>query len=726
MRSALETLSLRLEQRPRDLRGRLSAFAVLLLMVFVVLVARLWLLQVVHGEEYAILAMDNHLKEREIPAPRGAIYDAHGNRIAEVRASFDIMVSPQDVDRLPDPPEGPAIAGALGGPVVDEPVDDLATRTDIGTLIRRLAPLLDSGTEEELLLRYAEAPSRYRPVVLWPDLSQAELERVLAARPELPGLRVESRHRRSYPDGPLFAHLVGYMREVRREDLDILEERYRDTEYGEDWYGPGDRIGKYGLEAAYEHRLRGRNGAYWVQVDVHGRELGRSTGPDLPGDDYFRSIAHFLDDAVEPEVPGNDLHLTVRRDLQQLAVELMGEQSGSVVMMEVNTGRVLTLANAPNFDPEIFSRPISPDAWAELRDDPAHPLVDKALQGIYPPGSTWKMLVAAAVLGSGTWTEDTSVTCNGSTKVGRRRFHCWNRRGHGRVTVHEAIRGSCDVYFYRAGLAAGIDEVARYARMFGMGEPTGIGINGEVGALVPTTAWKARRYEGQRGMTAFTAGDTASAVIGQGFTLATPMQLARMTAVIANGGTVYKPLLVDRVVGPDGQVLERGEPEVVGQVDLSPEHFDAIQGGMFAVVNEVGGTGRRQRLKHLAFAGKTGTAQVVRLGASNARRFRDHAWFVAYAPYENPEVAVSVLVEHGEHGSTAAAPIARQLFEQYFKDRLVDAEERDIRIGAPSEVVAVRQATPTPAPAPATVEPVAPIDPAEPFVAVPGVQPGEL
>ena len=718
MRWPQETLSIRLEQRPRDLRSRLSAFGVGLMLVFVCLVARLWILQVVHGEEFAVLAMDNHLKEREIPAPRGAIYDAHGNRIAEVRASFDLVVSPRDVDKLPDPPELSLVASALGGPVVDDPADELATRTDIGTLIRRLAPLLDQGDEEEILARFADAPNPYRPVLLRADLSQEELERVLAHRPELPGVRVVSRHRRSYPDGPLFAHLVGYMREVRREDLDRLKERYRDTEYGEDWYGSGDRMGKYGLEAAYEHRLRGRNGAYWVQVDVHGRELGRSTGSELPGDDYFRSIAHFLDEAVEPEVPGNDLHLTVRRDLQQLAVDLLGEDSGSVVMMEVNTGRVLTLANAPNFDPEIFSRPISPDDWAALRDDPAHPLVDKALQGIYPPGSTWKMLVAAAVLGTGTWNEDTRVTCNGSTMVGRRRFHCWNRRGHGSVNVREAIRGSCDVYFYRAGLAAGIDEVARYARMFGMGAPTGIGINNEAGALVPTSDWKARRFEGQRGMTTFTAGDTASAVIGQGFTLATPIQLARMAAVIANGGTVYRPLLVDRVVGPDGQVLERGEPEVVGQVDLSPAHFRMIQDGMFAVIEEVGGTARRQRLKHLAFAGKTGTAQVVRLGSSNARRFRDHAWFVAFAPYENPEVAISVLVEHGEHGSTAAAPIARQMFEQYFQGRIADATENKVRIGAPTAAAVQQVVAPTPAPLamPAT----------EVFEAVPGMQPGEL
>ena len=707
--SPVDTISLKLEQRPRDLRGRLSALALVILVAFGVIGGRLWYLQVLKGEELAELAQDNHLKEREIPAPRGSIYDAHGHRIAEVRASFDLIVSPQDIDPRPAQLEG--APAALGGPT-ERSTWDLQTRTDISTLASRLSSLLHETPAEELVQRFEDAPSRWRPVVLRSDLQPDELERVLAHRAELPGVHVVSRHRRSYPDGPLFAHLVGYMREVRGDELVDLRERYRDEPQGEHWYESGDRIGKYGIEAAHEHLLRGEDGAFWVQVDVHGRELGRSTSADLPGDDYFRSIAHFMDQAVVPEVPGHDLHLTLRRDLQELAVQLLGEQSGSVVMMEADTGRVLALANAPAFDPEIFSSRISPDQWAELRDDPAHPLVDKALQGIYPPGSTWKMLVAAAVLGSETWTAETRVTCGGYHKVGRRRFHCWNRRGHGSVALKEAIRGSCDVYFYRAGLAVGIDEVARYARMFGMGEPTGIGINGESGALVPTTEWKARRFAGQRGMTNFTAGDTASAVIGQGFTLATPMQLARMASVLANGGTVYRPQLIDRVVGPDGQVIERGEPEVVGYVDLAPEHFDVIRRGMLAVIEEVGGTARRQKIPELAYAGKTGTAQVVALGAGKGDEFKDHAWFVAFAPYEHPEVAISVLVEHGEHGSTAAAPIARQMFEHYFKDRIEAHEEGAPRIGLPVD----RQAD--------AIAP--PVQAAEGFEAVPGVQPEDL
>lgn len=672
-------LSLRGDSRPRDLRARLGATAAVLVLILCALLARLWVLQVVDGETYAELALQNHLKQREIPAPRGAIYDAHGVRVAEVRASFDLVISPDDVDRAPSEPE--QLAGALAGP--PERSWDLEERTDIVALAHRLAPLLEDGDPAQLVEAFeaSRKASRWRPALLRADLSDAELERVLANRPWLPGVAVQSSHRRSYPHGGLFAHLIGYMREVRGEDLERLDKKYAGTEHA-GWYSPGDLIGRFGLESAYEEWLRGTNGAYWVQVDALGRELGQSAG-HLPGDDYFESIAHFLDRDVVPEVPGHDLHLTVRQDLQQLAVELLEGESGAVVMMEAKTGRVLTLANAPVFDPELFSGPIDPETWAALRDDPAHPMVDKALQGIYPPGSTWKMLVAAAVLGSGTWNEDTRVSCPGYFKVGRRRFHCWNRRGHGSVALKGALQGSCDVYFYRAGLAVGIDTVAEYAAMFGLGEPTGVGINNEGGALNPSTAWKKRRYKNDPRQALWTAGDTASAVIGQGYTLATPMQLTRMTAALANGGTVHRPLLVDRVVGADGEVVLRGEPKVVREVDLAPEHFDSIRDGMFAVVDEIGGTARRQRLKHMAYAGKTGTAQVVRLGAGKAKQFRDHAWFVAFAPYEDPEVAITVLVENGEHGSTAAAPIARKLFELYFKDRLADAEAQGIRIGAP-------------------------------------------
>lgn len=700
-RSRTRAPDLRGDARPRDLRDRLSAYAGLMLFILLVILGRLWVLQVVRGEEYAEQARSNHLKQREIPAPRGSIYDAHGEVLAEVRASFDLVAIPRDVDPAPEGrvprssapgadlgplpgDEHDGDAALRGGPVLEDPwsIDE---RTDIVTLAERIAPLLDATTVDDLLERWDETRqiSRHRHVVLAPDLSFEELERVMAHRPRLPGITVVSRHRRTYTEPELFAHLLGFQREVRADDLERLRDKYRDTERGEDWYESGDLIGKYGVEAGWEEWLRGTDGAYWVQVDALGRELGRSANPDRPGAEYFRSIDHFLDRGVIPEVPGHELHLTVRRDLQAKGAELLEGESGAVVMMEVDTGRVLALVNAPTFDPSLFSSRLPTHVWKALQDDPQRPMVDKALTGIYPPGSTWKMIVAAAVLGSGTWTKDTTVSCHGWHKVGNRRFHCWNRRGHGTVNLEQALKGSCDVYFYRAGLALGIDEVARYAAMFGMGEPTGIGINSESGALNPDTDWKRRRYGDKAN---WTPGDTASAVIGQGYTLATPMQLTQMTAALANGGLVYQPLLVDRIVSADGQTVQRGEPKVRHQVDLAPEHFEAIRAGMFAVVDQVGGTGRRQRLPELAFAGKTGTAQVVRLGASTAKQYRDHAWFVAFAPYDDPEVAITVLVENGEHGSTAAAPIARQMFELYFADRMEAAAAEGVRIGAPRGV----------------------------------------
>ncbi len=661
----------RRESRPKEFHTRLRTLTGLVSLTLVAVLGRLWVLQVVHGKEYSAQAAGNHLKQREIPAPRGSIYDADGHRIAEVRASFDVAVGPQDV-LAEDAP-----ADAMGP-------WDLPRRLTIDALAARLSEVLPDRPKEAILERWAAQRklNPWHPVVLVEDLNASELERVLAHRAHLPGAYVVTRHRRYYPDGSLFSHVVGYLREVRSDELVRLKERYRDVSEGEGYYQSGDRVGKWGIEAAHEDWLKGRDGAFWVQVDVHGRELGRSTARDIPGADYFRSIAHFLDQEVKPEEPGHDLHLCIRRDLQLRAAELMVGKSGSVVMLEVSTGRVLALLNAPAFDPDIFSRPLSQEAWKQLSEDPTHPLVDKALQGVYPPGSTWKMIVAAAVLGSHQWTPATVVSCHGATTVGNRRFGCWKRGGHGTVGLHAALRESCDVYFYRAGLAAGIDEVSRWATAFGMGRPTGVGVNSEAGGLNPNTDWKRRRYKGASG-TAWSLGDTASAVIGQGYTLSTPMQLARMAATLANGGTVYRPQLVDRVVDAAGRVVWSSAPEVVGRVDLPQSDMDEIRRGMLAVVDEVGGTARKQRLPQLSFAGKTGTAQVVALGRVKNRKQLDHAWFVAFAPFEHPEVALCVLVENGEHGATAAAPIARQLLEAYFQDRMLVAKRRGERIGQP-------------------------------------------
>jgi penicillin-binding protein 2 len=648
---------LRTPHEASEFRLRLVIAICVLTLVFGTLVARLWMLQVVRGEYYARCAAQNGFKEREIPAPRGLIFDAGGHRLADVRAAYDVVIMPADV-----------LASGATAEIDGDDGIRLPSRVSIDTIARALSPLL-SLPQEEIVTRYEEAGGRrrYRPLVIKGDVSFEELAEVKLRQPFLPGVDIRVTTLRNYPFGGMFCHVIGYMREVRGDQLDTLRERYADTPFGSDYYEMGDHFGNWGLEAAFEEHLKGNDGKYFALVDVHGRELGRSTVED-PGDEYLQALYHWAEEERRHELPGHDLHLSLRLDLQQLALELMEEESGAVAMMEVHTGRVLALVNAPTFDPQIFASRISPEQWKALTDDPAHPLADKALQGIYPPGSTYKMITGAAALEYGGLGADTAVSCNGYYKLGGHRFRCWRYRygGHGAVAFKDALKGSCDVYFYTAGIRAGIDQVARMARSFGLDAATGIGVNSEKHGLIPTEAWKLETGRGK-----WQKGDTPSAVIGQGYTSATPMGLCRMTATIANGGTVFRPTLVDRVVAPDGRVVSQTHPEVVGQADASPWVIHTLQQSMRAVVEEKGGTGHRQQIKGFPIAGKTGTAQVVRQAKGGFayhknKLLQDHAWFVAYAPADEPQVAIAVLVEHGVHGSTAAAPIARQLIESYF------------------------------------------------------------
>ncbi len=648
---------LRTHHEATEFRTRLIAAMALLVAVFLVLTGRLWYLQVVRGEYYARCAAQNGFKEREIPAPRGIIYDSSGERLADVRAAYDVVLVPAKVLRRGEAPE-----------IDEEDGLGLARRLPIDQLAAELGALLDIPPGD-IVERYeaARGRSRHRPMVVKGDVGFSELAAIEARRPFLPGVDIRVNILRNYPHGGLFCHLIGYMREVRPDQLEELRERYRDTALGEDHYEMGDHIGTWGLERSYEEFLKGRDGVYYALVDALGRELGRSTVDD-PGSEYLSALAHWAESERHHELPGHDLYLSVRLDLQQLAMDLLADESGTVVVMEVHTGRVLALVSAPSFDPQMFAGSISPEQWRELTEDPTHPLTDKGLQGIYPPGSTFKMMTGAAALESGALTEDTVVHCNGYYTLGGHRFRCWKYRrgGHGGVAFREALKGSCDVYFYTAGMKAGIDRVAAMARSFGLGAPTGIGINSEKGGLIPTEAWKLDSGRGK-----WQPGDTPSAVIGQGYTSATPMGLCRMTATIANGGTLYQPTLVDRVVAPDGTVVQQTTPRVLGHADASPRTIRAIQEAMRAVVEERGGTGHRQQIEGFPFAGKTGTAQVVRQSGGgfayhSNKLMQDHAWFVAYAPYDEPEIAICVLVEHGVHGSTAAAPIARRIIEYYF------------------------------------------------------------
>jgi len=366
-------------------------------------------------------------------------------------------------------------------------------------------------------------------------------------------------------------------------------------------------------------------------------------------------------------------------DMQKAAEDIMmaEEKSGAVVAIEVNSGRLLMLASSPVLEIDKFIGGISHKNWQEMLDNPYHPLINKVVQGQYPPASTYKIVTAIAGLGEGVINPDTIIYCPGYYRFGNRTYRCWKRGGHGAVNLKRALSESCDVYFYQVGQRLGVNRLAGYAMRLGLGKKTGVEMEHEKSGLIPTAEWKMKRYGKP-----WQEGETLSVAIGQGFDLVTPVQLALMTATVANGGTLYKPSLIETVRDPDGQVIEQFTPTVMERFSGQGRNLQLVRNGLVEAVNGRRGTGRRARFENITVAGKTGTAQVVRLKQYKhlkeediPYKYRDHAWFTCFAPAENPEIAVSVLVEHGLHGGSAAAPIAKAVLEKYFADRLQDPEE---------------------------------------------------
>jgi penicillin-binding protein 2 len=426
-------------------------------------------------------------------------------------------------------------------------------------------------------------------------------------------------------------------------------------------------LGKAGLEKIYEKYLRGEKGIRYLEVDAHGFEQRRMKG-------------------LEP-LPGSDLYLTLDIDLQKVAEESLAGKAGAVVAMEVNSGRLLVLASSPPLAQEQFIGGISHKEWQALLDDPLFPLVDKSIQGQYPPGSTYKVVTALAGLAEKVITPETVYYCAGSFFFGGRRYGCWKRGGHGAVDLHRALTESCDVYFYQVGLDLGVDRMARYAFSLGLGAVTGIELEHEKPGLVPTSEWKKKHRQ-----ESWQKGETLSTAIGQGFNLTTPIQIARMMAAVANGGVLYRPLLVDAVIDQEGHEVARFAPQEEGRVLGTARALALIREGLVSAVNDRHGTGRAARLEKITVAGKTGTAQVVRLeqykGLGEDKipyKYRDHAWFMCFAPAEKPEIAVAVLVEHGLHGGSGAGPVAKAILARYFADALDEADLKAMEMDADFE-----------------------------------------
>jgi penicillin-binding protein 2 len=359
--------------------------------------------------------------------------------------------------------------------------------------------------------------------------------------------------------------------------------------------------------------------------------------------------------------PGANVYLTLDTRIQQEAEACLEGRAGAIVVLDPKNGNILALASSPTFSPEAFERGLTIQEWQKLNQDKNHPMENRAARGQYPPGSTFKIVMAVAGLEENVITPGTVIYCNGSLPVGNHVFHCWFKGGHGTVDLHRALVESCDVYFYEVGRLLGVDRIAKWSKRFGLGDPTGTDLDKEVPGLVPSTAWKQKRYH-----QAWREGDTMSVAIGQGYNLTTPLQMARVVAAIANGGIVYKTHLVEKVENPAGEILYQAKPEVQSRLQASPATLETVRQALVGVVSETKGTGRTARLPHIQVAGKTGTAQVVALDPDDPKKKRsarteDHAWFVAYAPAGEPRLAVTVLVEHGGHGGSDAAPLARRV-----------------------------------------------------------------
>lgn len=602
--------------------NRLIFIAVVIVLTFVVFVLRLFQLQVIEGEDLGNRARRNSVRTVYLEAPRGDIVDRFGRELATTRPAFGVHVMPAEMR------ERELTFAALGS-LLDRDAGELAQRVGAPTGRRRFQPV-----------RIAE------------DLPYGSRNRVESHLYALPGVFTDVSPRRYYVGGSLAAHVLGYTGEIQVAQLE--KRAFAD-------YRSGDVIGQAGVESRFESTLRGRAGGRNVVVDVAGR------------------VDEVLDE-VEA-TPGGTVVLTIDRDLQRAAEEAFlpdviggDEKRGAVVVLDPRNGDVLALVSRPTFDPNSFAGGIDSATWKELTASEGRPIQNRALAGQYPPGSTYKAFVAAAGLEEGAIDPEDRVFCPGTFKYGRRTYRCWKRGGHGSVNLHEALARSCDVFFYQLGLKLGIDRMAFFSNGFHLGRKTGIALGTEAPGIVPTEAWKVRRF-GEVWM----KGETISASIGQGYNLTTPLQLAVAYAAIANGGTVFKPRILLRQVGPDGIVQQGPEPESLGRVPVSPEHLAIITRALEAVVHEVGGTGGRARIPGVRVAGKTGTAQVIRLEATEHLeeeeipfQFRDHGWFAAFAPVEAPEIVVVALSEHGGHGGSAAGPIVKAVLSRYFKASMPD------------------------------------------------------
>src|SRR6266571_2786881 len=594
------------------LNTRITIIQVLFGAILFVYLMAFWYLQVVRVEDYRRLSDNNRLRHVTLMPLRGVITDVEHRVLANSRIAFNVRLDREKV-------------------------------ADMQAFFPRLAEILGvpEKTLSERLARYRTRP-RFEPVILKEDVDLAEAAYIESRRLELPMLAVEVESRRNYLYGPLAAHALGYVGEVSEREI---------KDHPETGYDLGEIVGTAGLEKKYDPDLKGTKGWKQVVVNSLGREIEEIEGGRRP-------------------TPGRALRLTLDLRLQQALEQAYGEEAGSAVFLDPNSGAVLAMISRPAFDPNVFVRRFSQDTWDELENDPHHPLQDRASLSKFAPGSVFKIVMSIAALEDGVASPSRGDHCTGSWKFGDKIYQCWAIRkgGHGYLTMREAIIQSCNIYFYHLGNDMGIERISRWAHRFGFGEPTGLDLPHEESGTVPDPDWKKRAVPRDP---IWHPGETISVSIGQGAIEVTPIQMAVFAAAIGNGGTLFRPhLLLSREVREGIEEDER-QDYVIRRVEMHPRTLDVIRDAMWGVVNE-DGTGVRAKIAGRDVCAKTGTAQVFKASRDVdadklPKEKRDHAWFVGFAPKDNPQIAWAVFVQNGGHGGTTAAPIARAVLERFFQ-----------------------------------------------------------
>jgi penicillin-binding protein 2 len=607
----------------------------ILTICFLVIFVRLWYLQIYKGEVYHAYSIQNRLRKELIRAPRGMIYSRNDVLLVDNAPRFDAMCTPQFLQNK------------------DE-------------TLKRLAEILDMSVDSiDKILKKNAYQAKYRPIIIKKNISLEEVARIETENDFLPGIVVNTFISREYNHKDIGSHLLGYISEISQDQLPKFQKRDKYE------YRLGDFIGQFGIEEQMDKELRGENGFEFVEVDAFGRKKKY-----INTDNLFKGIED------QSPVPGHNLKLTIDEDLQLEAYNALDGKTGSVIALDVNNGEILAMVSNPAFDPSQFSRGLTTEYWQSLTGNPENPLRDRNIQEHYSPGSTFKVITAIAALEEGIIDENSKVRCHGTFRLGNRVYRSWKRYGDEQVNVTDALMQSCNIFFYKIASEMDIDQIAKHAQNFGLGRRTGIPLPREVSGLIPTKEWKM-----QKNGIPWQAGETLSCSIGQSYVLTSTLQLANVYAAIANKGKLFRPHVVKEIFDHNGKTIKEFKPEIISEIKLKDKTWELVRKGLYKVVNDPKGTAYYRRGRGNQMAGKTGTSQVIKAASEDQLyskcsemdyKFRHHGIFVAFAPYDDPKIAVAGLVEHGCGGSSAAAPVVEKVINTYLKKHYPDIYQANI------------------------------------------------